>query len=206
MASVFSRLIFAPTSSVAPPLPPRRDQTIMHQPYPPTFHYPEFSRAPPASGELPEIPAIDTFWPEPHLMPSDDSFPTPAQCAAHLELLECFHSLKEKVMSSEHIDYALRPHSHATAGAAGKGGCHQMSIRGQQEMKWHAFLELAVQRFEIWWDTDSTLAVENQRSDELTVMLECGGELVHVDIGIHELTADLLPPLGETECNPNSLY
>ena len=173
----------------------------MHHPYPPNFRYCEFPLALSPDDEPSTVPMIDSIWPESQLLSSEDYLPSPAQCGVHLELLECFHALKEKVMGSEQIDHALGSCSHPNtpAGAVEEEGQHQIGIKAHQEMKWHAFLELAVQRFEIWWRMESTLGPDSESFDERVGTLENNTKLgFRGDNYIHELTADRLPPLGKT--------
>ena len=143
---------------------------------------------------------IDSIWLEAQLLSSEDYLPTPAQCGVHLELLECFHALKQKVMSIETMDHALgfSLHPDNISGAAEELQRH-IKNESHREMKWHAFLELAVQRFEVWWRTESALGPDNQRFGSRVGTLEINKELDSPNIYIHELMADRLPPLGETK-------
>ena len=179
----------------------------MHQSYPPNFRYPEFPLASSAGDEPPEMPAPDIFLPKSALPPSEDYLPTQAQCAVHLELLECFHALKENVMGDEQVGrwLGLSSESRADAGAVEPGEQqHQMGLKERHEMKWQAFLELAVQRFEAWWQADGILGPDNRRSSKgATVELKKGDRLVvHEDVQVHELAADKLPPLGKGKHTP----
>jgi hypothetical protein len=200
MASVFSRLYSAIVGSHVPPSVPKRDQSVMHKSYPPNFQYPEFPLASSTEEETPEIPAVDIFKPDSVLLLSKDYLPTPAHCAVHLELLECFHALQEKVKSDEQIGRWLGlpsdPHP--------KG---KVESEEHKEMKWQAFLELAVQRFETWWQRGVIRGSDNQRSDqEVTIPGKDNEKLVVcVDVQIQEMAADKLPPLGTTERNPNPI-
>ena len=179
----------------------------MHHSYPPNFHYCEFPSASCLDDEPSRVPVIDSFWPRSQLLSSEDYLPTPAHCGVHLELLECFHALKERVMGSEQIDHALGSCSppDTLTGAAEQEGQHQIGIIEHREMRWHAFLELAVQRFEIWWRMEGTLGPDGQSFDERAEMLENNREFGFRG-NIHELTADRLPPLGETDCDSNSVF
>ncbi|KAI9771742.1 MAG: hypothetical protein M1839_002757 [Geoglossum umbratile] len=198
MASVFSRLFSAVTGASPPPQSNKRNHNVMHQSYPPSFRYPEFPLASSAHEEAPEIPTADVFWPETALLPSEDYLPTLAQCAVHLELLECFHTLKEKVMNDEQIGHWLGVPSdfHPHAGAVERGQQRQEVIEVQNERIWQTFLELAVQRFQTWWLIDGILEPGNRRPSKAAILRKDIGELgVRVDVGILEMAADKLPPL-----------
>ncbi|KAI9764598.1 MAG: hypothetical protein M1840_008327 [Geoglossum simile] len=193
MASLLSGLFSAIVGSHVPPPLPKRDQSVMHKCYPPNLHYPEFPLVSPTDGETPEVPAVNVFQPESLLLPSTDYLPTPAQCAVHLELLECFHALQDKVKSDEQIGRWLGFPSDSDP----KGQRDQVETEQRNEMKWQAFLELAVQRFGTWWQIDSILIPDNRRSNrEVTIPREDGERLVvSVDVQIQAMAADKLPPL-----------
>ena len=118
--------------------------------------------------EEPVIPAPHIF--QSLLEPSDskgnaNTVPTVGECAAHLELLEAFHTLKAKVLGSEELDSILGivPHPKTVYRTTLTYGPYYRSRRevkavrikdatfaGRRKEKWPFFVQLAVVRFRIW--------------------------------------------------------
>ncbi|KAI9765545.1 MAG: hypothetical protein M1839_005487 [Geoglossum umbratile] len=105
-------------------------------------------RAAPTPSEQPVIPPEDLFASlsgtvRPSLTESDD-IPNTARCASHLELLEAFAVLKNKVINSNALDRTF-------------GIKHERqndpALPQRRQVKWTKFVKLAVVRFKLWFAT-----------------------------------------------------
>ncbi|KAF8459249.1 hypothetical protein BDZ91DRAFT_742064 [Kalaharituber pfeilii] len=72
--------------------------------------------------------------------------PTVAECAVHLELLEAFLVLKRRVLKSNALDYTF-----GTRRVPPQRRTDPNWLQKRKE-KWDKFLDLAVLRFEVWWE------------------------------------------------------
>ena len=83
------------------------------------------------------------------------ALPTTAECAVHLQLLEKFVALKQKVLTSNRLDRALAivPKDKLVT----QGGKRQLqtdeTFKARQAVKWPIFVRLAAARFLRWWRT-----------------------------------------------------
>ncbi|KAF9885598.1 hypothetical protein FE257_012804 [Aspergillus nanangensis] len=91
-----------------------------------------------------------------HLVPDD--MPAISQCATHLELLEVFHSLRNRVIQSRYLDNAFNIHpskrivyhrKHRRQKKVGKE-LRDTGFEGRREEKWKYYLNIATARFEQW--------------------------------------------------------
>ena len=138
------------------------------------------------------------------LFPSDDifaslsnpesdvlGFPSIAECAVHLELLEAYHILREKVLKSNALDitFGTRPEKKYGTRWKYRGtkrkldryllsppSQHDPSWQLRRQAKWPRFLTLAVIRFELWFE--------------------------HVAY-LQRITDETMPPLGRLQPSPH---
>jgi hypothetical protein len=111
-----------------------------------------------------------------------DDVPSVRSCAVHLELLETFMVLRQKVVNSTALDDTL-----GTTRADG----NDAAVRSRREAKWTKFMELAVARFEIW--------VAHLGEDESKEEDEIRSKLPPVDV-LMVLHAFILDPRVDREC------
>lgn len=79
--------------------------------------------------------------------------PIVASCAAHLELLEVFYLLRQKILASEDIDRAcdIKPIRETKTGARGDTKTlRDPTLWKRRARKWTIFLEFAAVRFLVW--------------------------------------------------------
>jgi len=105
--------------------------------------------------------------------------PRAAECAVHLELLEAFLILKQKVSTSNVLDRALgiRPDPR---------NLKKKTFQQRRDMKWPIYTQLAAARFLKWW-TDLGEILKNGQSARLK-------QDATKQLAITDAT---LPPLGE---------
>jgi len=120
------------------------------------------------SAEKPQIPDNLLFEPlsidveKPCTTPQ---LPIPAQCATHLELLQVFFVLHQRVLKSEELDklfgteavhpvVRLRDQSTKTL--------RDRTFSNRRELKWTKFLEYSVTRFLAWWRKGREIFKEGQ--------------------------------------------
>ncbi|KAJ6445096.1 secretory lipase [Purpureocillium lavendulum] len=101
--------------------------------------------------------------------------PIVASCAAHLELLEVFYLLRQKVLASEDIDRAfdIKPKREHKTGANGDTKTlRDPTLWTRRQCKWTTYLEFAAVRFLVWRDAlrrqPSSMALEHDGSYKLT--------------------------------------
>ncbi|KAG5662841.1 hypothetical protein KAF25_005259 [Fusarium avenaceum] len=116
--------------------------------------------------ENPVIPSPDIFN---QLNDShEDSLPTPAQCAVHLELLEVFHALRIRILDSKELDEIFELGDptkvvYRTKFVEGlnKKVNQEITLRNivweqNRDNKWRFYLGKAVPRFLVWADEYNT--------------------------------------------------
>ncbi|KAM5354209.1 hypothetical protein ACJ41O_000859 [Fusarium nematophilum] len=120
-----------------------------------------FKKAP-VSSENPTIPSPGCFTDLDDL--PHDHLPTAAQCAVHLELLECFHALRTNVIGSTQLDktFSLEPNIKTVyrrkyVRRLRKSVNQPVKImdttwRQRRDEKWPRFLDFAADRFVTWAD------------------------------------------------------
>ncbi|KAL8849343.1 MAG: hypothetical protein Q9221_005694 [Calogaya cf. arnoldii] len=122
-------------------------------------------------------------------------FPSIAQCAVHLELLECFKLLRETVIKSNHLDvlFDTLPQKRYTTSYVNNGRGrrvlrrrplrpikdHDSTFQERRKKKWQHFVGFAYLRFQIW-------------AFRINDYGEFGGK------GRNEKDQGLLPPIGIT--------
>ena len=113
-----------------------------------------------------ETPAEQPVIPEPKIFDALDNpaanlaaLPTVAECAVHLQLLEKFVVLKQKILTSNRLDRAfdIIPKENLVS----RGGKRQVqadqTFKTRQAVKWPIFVRLATARFLRWWRRCSPL-------------------------------------------------
>lgn len=130
----------------------------------------------------PKIPHPDIFKTlSSKTLIEEDAFPTAAECAAHLVLLQCFNVLKAEVVRSTVLDKALDIKPEPKEVTVGRGRYETKvkkaddTFATRRKEKWPFFLNLAVIRFIIW--------------------LEAADEKLKKDSD--EEIDDIIPPLGK---------
>jgi hypothetical protein len=109
--------------------------------------------------------------------------PSVAECAVHLQLLESFQVLREKVPKSNALDrtFSIRPITTRRSVAGYGRNRRQVAVadstfQTRRQKKWHIFVDLAVARFTAWW-----------------------GEMDNI---LRLLDAGEIPPLGKNASGP----
>ena len=107
-----------------------------------------------------KTPAERPVIPEPEIFDALDNpaanlaaLPTTAECAVHLQLLEKFVVLKQKILTSNRLDRAfdIIPKEKLVT----RGGKREVqadeTFKTRQAVKWPIFVRLATARFLRWW-------------------------------------------------------
>ena len=111
--------------------------------------------------------------------------PSVAECAVHLEMLEAFVILKQKILTSNGLDraFGIIPTHTAMATIRGRGvrwvRKDDPKFAPHRLQKWSAYVRLAAARFLAWWDALDEILFSGDRA---SVMPETA-----------------LPPLGTCE-------
>ncbi|OGM45320.1 hypothetical protein ABOM_006402 [Aspergillus bombycis] len=113
--------------------------------------------------EEPMIPGPQLFQPSSRLTNTNrHDLPTISECAVHLELLEVFHALRDRVQQSTDLDktFSIKPNTRTVyrkrySSAKRKYESYTATVRDttfetRRKNKWPWFLELAVGRFTRW--------------------------------------------------------
>ena len=135
-------------------------------------------------GEQPVIPKPEIFDALHHPAADLAALPTTAECAVHLQLLEKFVALKQKILTSNALDRALAivPKDKLVA----QGGKRQRqaddTFKARQAVKWPIFVRIAAARFLKWWSTCSRIG--------------CSPILLHAQDNRLRMAEIALPPLG----------
>lgn len=101
--------------------------------------------------------------------------PSVAQCATHLQLLESFMVLREKVLKSNALDrtFSIRPI--LGDNETRRRNKTDPTFNTRRQKKWHIFVCLAAARFMVWWNTvdpiSSRTTVAEQPTDS-SVMID----------------------------------
>ena len=104
-------------------------------------------------GEEPVIPKPEIFDALHNPAENPAALPTIAECAVHLQLLEKFVALKQKVLTSNRLDraFAIIPKDELVT----KGGKREIqadqTFKERQAVKWPIFVRFASARFLRWW-------------------------------------------------------
>jgi hypothetical protein len=107
-------------------------------------------------------------------------FPGVAECAVHLELLEAFLILKQKVVTSNVLDRALSIVPKDVLQTVGRKRERKRDplFKTRQAVKWPVYVRLAASRFLQWWTSLSKILPESPGT------------------GYFQLSIDTLPPIG----------
>ncbi|GMF78306.1 unnamed protein product [Aspergillus oryzae] len=117
--------------------------------------------------EEPLIPDPQLFQFSSHSTSTD--IPTISECAIHLELLEVFHALRDRVQQSTDLDntFGIKPNIRTVyrkrySSQLRKYESYTVTVKDTQfetrrKDKWHYFLELAVGRFTRWIRTHEAI-------------------------------------------------
>ncbi|KAI5803578.1 hypothetical protein DFH27DRAFT_52645 [Peziza echinospora] len=172
---------------------------------------PEFTLAKTKNDE-PIIPSPWLFESSPLILGADPKnvegyMPSVAQCAVHLEILSCYDKLKEDVCGENGKAWAR-----VYLGGAVEGD-------DDGEIRWKVVVELAVQRFWIWWGKvpEMIKALDEISSGEVKEGTYEEADKVNVfkfpkNIKYRRLPAAMLPPLDVLMVwhtfmlNPHSFY
>jgi hypothetical protein len=108
------------------------------------------------TSSVPPIPApalFDSlFAPQPPGSSTDVALPSVAECAAHLEFLECLFTLRQRVLQSAVLDavFGIQEH-HRTVTRKGKTvKLKDATLWDRRQAKWKSFVEWSVARFLLW--------------------------------------------------------
>jgi hypothetical protein len=82
------------------------------------------------------------------------ALPSVAECAAHLQLLEAFLILKQKILTSNALDraFSIIPQNKITVTYRRKKLEKDATFGDRQLVKWPVFVQLAATRFLAWWE------------------------------------------------------
>ena len=120
--------------------------------------YPRYTEAKAAEDE-PRVPDPNIFNILDTAVPTTSSdmtrLPNIAECATHLELLETFYVLRQKILRSETVDgvFGISPNPQQKTGRHGDTKLlKDQTLWERRQVKWPKFIEIAVIRFLIWRD------------------------------------------------------
>lgn len=142
--------------------------------------------------EEPLIPDPQLFQSSSHSTSTD--IPTISECAIHLELLEVFHALRDRVQQSTDLDntFGIKPNIRTVyrkrySSQLRKYESYTVTVKDTQfetrrKDKWHYFLELAVGRFTRWIRTVNMVSLSGANSQNENEPSRLG----------------LLPPVGKS--------
>ncbi|KAK4501518.1 hypothetical protein PRZ48_007327 [Zasmidium cellare] len=128
---------------------------------------PDYDQAPPGYDDdnvldPPDITAGFTNLNISNQSQSPDGFPQPAECIAHLKVLECFYRLKQTVGSTDGLfgieDKFVTGHTIAQSDKTGE------LLAKLAEKRWAIYLHRAVDRFQAWWAAVTPSATMPTRS------------------------------------------
>ena len=104
-------------------------------------------------GEQPVIPKPEIFDPLENLPADLAALPTTAECAVHLQILEQFVALKQKILTSNALDraFAIVPKEKLVARGGKREPQADPTFKARQAVKWPIFVRIAAARFSRWW-------------------------------------------------------
>jgi hypothetical protein len=113
------------------------------------------------NAEEPVIPSPQVFDSLMYSTADDRDMPRLGECAAHLELLEAFHTLRGKVRNSNDLEtaFGIRPYTHISYTTHyNRYNCpikcetkhKDPNYPAKRKQKWPLFLGLAAARFTVW--------------------------------------------------------
>ncbi|KAH8591653.1 hypothetical protein B0O99DRAFT_690461 [Bisporella sp. PMI_857] len=100
------------------------------------------------------IPSPEIFSALKYPTAVSDSFPATAECAVHLELLEVFLALKQKVLTSNALDraFSIVPNDKLVTVGRKRTREADATFQTRRAVKWPIYVRLAAARFLKWWD------------------------------------------------------
>ena len=103
--------------------------------------------------EEPVIPKPEIFDALHNPTENPAALPTIAECAVHLELLEKFVALKQKVLTSNRLDraFAIIPKDKIVTERGKRNIQADQTFKERQAVKWPIFVLFAAARFLRWW-------------------------------------------------------
>jgi hypothetical protein len=108
------------------------------------------------------------------------ALPTVAECVTHLQLLEAFLILKQKVLTSNALDraFSIVPANKIIVGYRRKKLEKDTTFDDRRLAKWPVFVRLAAIRFLAWWEN---LAQVDEKAGRITdISLPSLGKLLQV--------------------------
>ena len=105
------------------------------------------------------IPKPEVFDALDDLAADPAALPTTAECAVHLQLLEKFVALKQKILTSNALDraFAIVPEDKLVTRGGKRQPQADQTFKARQAVKWPIFVRIAVARFLRWWRTSSPI-------------------------------------------------
>ncbi|KAM5342233.1 hypothetical protein ACJ41O_015264 [Fusarium nematophilum] len=149
----------------------------------------------------PDIFVLDTIDGQGAGNAPDTSIPQVSECAIHLELLETFYILRQRILTSKHIDNAMgiSPNRETKIGKKGdRKTFKDITLWERRQPKWPKFVEFAVVRFLHW-------------RSKLVYFLEAGSDITDenlppIDIIMVWHAFLLNPRLFRSYCRDEPLY
>ena len=104
-------------------------------------------------GEEPVIPKPEIFDALYNPAENPAALPTSAECAVHLQLLQKFVALKQKVLTSNRLDraFAIIPKDRLVTKRGKREIQADQTFKARQAVKWPIFVRFAAARFLRWW-------------------------------------------------------
>lgn len=101
----------------------------------------------------PEIPSIQIFEGL-DTQERTDHLPSIATCAVHLEFLAALHELHRRVFESEDLDkvFGIKVVKETVVRQGVTVELKDKTLSQKRQVKWETFVEMAVVRFEAWWN------------------------------------------------------
>jgi hypothetical protein len=133
---------------------------------------------------------------------SSARLPSPAECATHLELLQTFHVLRQRVLASEKIDKSFDIHPNRITKRGRKGTTKTLkdeTLLDRRQIKWKRYVEFAVIRFLRWKEA---LPVEDAGIGTIPVL----ERLPPLDVLMVWHAFLLNPRLFQQHCEDEPLY
>jgi hypothetical protein len=135
--------------------------------------------------EQPFIPALEIFEALNNPTTEHDALLTTAECTVHLELLEAFMVLKQKLLTSNALDraFSILPNDKLVTKGRTRTREVDATFKTRRAVKWPIYIRLAATRFLRWWDL-------------LDMIMSAGGNPFWDISRRIEITERSLPPLG----------
>jgi hypothetical protein len=157
--------------------------------------------------EQPVIPSSNLFSDFPDSESKGVRLPTVSECAAHLELLETFYVLRQRILRSAKMDSAMGvvPERETKTGTNNDTKVlKDPRLWEKRQIKWPVFVEFAVVRFLVWRSTISRTHPESRSDGRAGMVKEFFLPPVDVLMVWHALM--LNPRLFRAHCEAEPLY